>query len=46
MEIRVAGAGTADLDQDLPRPRFGHRHVAKLARLLPFDELEGLHGGG
>ena len=37
----MAGAGTADLDQHLPWPRLGHRHVPKLARLLPFDELEG-----
>ena len=44
MQIRVAGTGAADLDQHLPRPRFGHRHVPELARLLPFDELEGLHG--
>jgi hypothetical protein len=37
----MAGAGTADLDQHLPWPRFGHRHVPELPRLLPFDELEG-----
>ena len=37
----MAGTGTADLDQHLPRPRFRHRHVPELPRLLPFDELEG-----
>lgn len=46
MEIGVAGAGTAYLDQDLPRPGFWHRDVAKPAWLLPLDEPEGLHGGG
>ena len=45
MQIGVAGTGTADLDQHLPRPWFGHRHVPELARLLPFDELESLDGG-
>ena len=44
MQIGVAGAGTADLDQHLARARFGHRHVTELARLLPFDELERLDG--
>ena len=38
----MAGTGTADLQQRLPRPRLWHRHIPKLARLLPFDELEGL----
>ena len=33
-----------DLHQYLPGPGFGHRHVPELARLLPFDELEGLDG--
>jgi hypothetical protein len=42
MEIRMAGTGTADLQQHLPRPRLWHRHVPKLAWLLPFDELKGL----
>ena len=37
----MAGTGTADLDQYLPRPRFRHRHIPELTRLLPFDELEG-----
>ena len=41
MEVGVTGTRTADLDQHLPWPRFGHRHVPELARLLPFDELEG-----
>ena len=44
VQIGMAGTGAADLDQHLPRPRLGHRHVPQLARLLPFDELEGLHG--
>jgi hypothetical protein len=38
----MAGTCAADPDQHLPWPRFGHRHVPKLARLLPFDELKGL----
>jgi hypothetical protein len=38
----MAGTGTPDLQQDLPRPRLWHRRIPKLARLLPFDELEGL----
>ena len=42
VEIGVAGPGTADLDEYLTWPRLGHRHVPKLARPLPFDELEGL----
>src|SRR5882757_7946847 len=46
MKIRVARSRTADLDQHLPRPRFWHRYLPKLARLLPFHELEGLHPSG
>jgi hypothetical protein len=42
MEIRVARSRAANLEQHLTRPRLGHRYVPKLARLLPFDELEGL----
>jgi hypothetical protein len=42
MEIRMAGTGTANPQQHLPRPRLWHRHVPKLAWLLPFDELKGL----
>ena len=34
-----------DLHQYLPGSGLGHRHVPELARLLPFDELEGLDGG-
>ena len=45
MQVGVTRARTADLHQHLPRPGFGHRHVPELARLLPFDELEGLDGG-
>ena len=45
VQVGVTGAGAADLDQHLTRPRFGHRHVAEFARLLPFDELERLDGG-
>ena len=41
----MAGTGTTDLDQHFPWPRLGHRHVPKLARLLPFDELEGFDDG-
>ena len=37
----MAGTCSADLDQHLPWPRFWHRHVPELPRLLPFDELEG-----
>jgi hypothetical protein len=40
----MAGTGTADLDQNLPRPGFGHRHITQLTRLLPLDELESLDG--
>src|SRR6202022_4711722 len=35
---------TADLDEYLPGPRLGYRHVPELARLLPLDELESLDG--
>ena len=45
MQIGVTRARAADLDQHLPGPRFWHRHVPKLARLLPFDELESLDAG-
>ena len=45
MKVGVTRSRAADLDQHLAGPRFGHRHVAELARLLPFDELEGLDGG-
>jgi hypothetical protein len=41
----MAGTGTADLDQHLPGAGFGYRHVPKLARLLPFNELEGFNVG-
>jgi len=37
----MAGTCSADLDQHLPRPRFRHRHVQELSRLLPLNELEG-----
>ena len=37
----MAGTCSADLDQHLPWPRFWHRYVPELPRLLPFDELEG-----
>jgi hypothetical protein len=38
----MAGTCSADLDQHLPWPRFWHRYVPELPRLLPFDELESL----
>jgi hypothetical protein len=41
----MAGACAADLDQHLPRPRFWHRHIPELSRLLPLDELEGFDFG-
>src|SRR5215831_19375672 len=44
VEVGVAGTRAPDLDQDLPRPRLGHRHLTELGRLLPLDELECLHG--
>ena len=44
MQIGVTGPRTPDLHQYLAGPGFGHRHVPELARLLPFDELEGLDG--
>ena len=37
----MAGTCSAHLDQHLPWPRFWHRYVPELPRLLPFDELEG-----
>ena len=40
----MAGAGAANLDQDLARPGLGHRHLTKLSRLLPCDKLECLQG--
>jgi hypothetical protein len=45
VQIRMAGTGTANLDQHLARPGLGHRHLTQLARLLPFDKLKRLHGG-
>jgi hypothetical protein len=41
MEVRMAGTCSTDLDQHLPWPRFRHRHVQELSRLLPLNELEG-----
>ena len=44
VQIGVASTGAADFDQNLTRPRLGHRHVAEFARPLPLDELERFHG--
>jgi hypothetical protein len=42
VQIGVTCAPAADLEQHLARPWFWYRHIPKLARLLPFDELERL----
>src|SRR5271170_8061233 len=44
MKVGVAGAGAADLQQDLPRPGLGNRHFIEVAGLLPLDQLKRLHG--
>jgi hypothetical protein len=45
MEIRVAGAGGADLHQHLTRPRFQYRHLPQFGG-VGGHELEGEHRGG
>ena len=44
MQIGVTGTRTPTFTSTWPGPGLGHRHVPELARLLPFDELEGLDG--
>ena len=43
VEVRVAGAGAADLDQDLARPRLGNVDVEEPWGLLPLQQAVGLH---
>jgi hypothetical protein len=43
VEIRVTSARAADFHKDLPRPRRGDRHLAKLGRFLPGDKLKCFH---
>ncbi len=42
MQVGVTCAGTADLDQHLPRSGLRYGNVAELARLLPLDEPKSL----
>ena len=39
----MARSGATDLDQDLSGPRLGDVDVPQLGRLLPLDQLVGLH---
>ena len=43
VQVGVARTRPADLHEHLARPRLRHRHVPQDGRLLPLDELEGLH---
>jgi hypothetical protein len=43
VQVGVAGAGAADAEQHLARPGLGDRDVPELGRLLPVDELVGVH---
>src|SRR3954451_10911712 len=43
MQIGVAEPGRGHPQQDLARPRNGHRNLAYLGGAFPRDELHGLH---